>query len=864
MSKFNKFTAESKKSLIIAQDEAKANVSDIIKTSHILIGILGEGSSPAALLLKKFGVSLENIRRVLKSGLIPMDAEISDGKSELSIFSQEVIENSAKIAIDFSHSLVSTEHLLLAITRNEICEASIVLNSMRIKPGEIGQEIENMFQRINNTRKNAPFPSSMEALLSGLHGVLMGIGANQNFNDAHEHKGEFGGKMFPGGMQPGPPPKKNQSKTPALDYFTIDFVSEAKQGKMHPVIGRDKEISRLGNILSRKTKNNPVLVGEPGVGKTAIVEGLAQRIADEKVSGALFDKKVLSLSMASLVAGTKYRGEFEERFQRIIREIKENEDEIILFIDELHTVIGAGSAEGSLDAANMLKPELSRGKIQVIGATTTEEYKKHIERDKALERRFQMIIIEEPSVEDTVQMIKGAKKTFEDFHNLNISDKAVEAAVNLSKRYVFDRQLPDKAFDIMDEASAKKSSRFTGNIEKIRKCQIRLAKIVKNKEKAVSDQNYTKAAELREKEITINEEIGVLKKSKIPKGKRKTITEDDVSETISEITGVPIKKLAEKEIEKLKNLDLETKKKIVGQDEAVAAVSRAIRKSRVGISRPDRPIGSFIFLGPTGVGKTELVKVLAEEIYGDERSLIKIDMSEFSEKHTGSRLIGTTPGYVGYEEGGELTEKVRRKPYSIILLDEIEKAHPGIFNLLLQILEDGQLTDGKGRKVDFRNTIIVLTSNVGGQEFTQKAASIGFSLGEEKVRKIEGEFDSIKEKVVDELRENFKPELLNRLDHIVVFRPLKKEFIKEIVKMQFEELAIRLKEKKIDIKLDNKALDFLTKESYDPEFGARPVRRVLSEKIEDKITEGILEGKFKKGSEIKISMKGKKLSFLSK
>ena len=853
MSKFEKFTPEAKKALIIAQDESKAQNSPIISTSHILVGTLAIENSASSFILKKFGVSIENVRRVMKSGLIPQDTENSDGKSELSIFTQDVIEGSARVALKFQHPLVGTEHILFAMTQNEVCEASIILNAMRINPEEIKKEIEIIFQR-NAQNKGVSFPNSVEALLSGIQGVLMGIGSNTEFHDAHEHK-EGLNKMAP--PRNAKAPKKDHSKTPALDYFAVNLVEEALAGKLHPIIGREGEVDRLGNILSRKFKNNPVLIGEPGVGKTAIVEGLAQRIATEKINDSLIGKKVLSLSMSSIVAGTKYRGEFEERFQRILKEIRESDKEIILFIDELHTVIGAGSAEGSLDAANMLKPELSRGKIQVIGATTTEEYKKHIEKDKALERRFQMVMVEEPSEEDTIEMLEGAKSSFEDFHNLNIKKEAIVAAVKLSKRYVFDRQLPDKAFDLIDEAAAKKSSRATGNLEKIKKLQAKLSKIIKNKEVAVSGQNYTKAADLREEEIAVNEEIAKLKVAKIPKSKRKALKEDDILEVVSEITSIPLRRLAQKEIERLKKLEQTVKTSIVGQDEAISVVSKAIRKSRVGIGKPERPIGSFVFLGPTGVGKTEIVKVLAREVYGDEKALIKIDMSEFGERHTGSRLIGTTAGYIGYEEGGELTEKVRRKPYSIILLDEIEKAHPDVFNLLLQVLEDGQLTDGKGRKVDFRNTIIVMTSNIGGKEFTQKAASIGFSLGETKVREIEEEFDSIKEKVLEELKEEFKPELLNRLDHIVVFRPLTKDSIKKIVKLQFKELADRLMEREMKLVLEDSALSFLTRESYEPELGARPVRRIIAEKIEDKITNGILEGHFKRGDTIMVSKKAR-------
>ena len=681
----------------------------------------------------------------------------------------------------------------------------------------------------------------MEFFLNGLQGVLVGNNEKEQYKKTQKKDGK-------------------KTKTPALDYFTSDLVKEAVEGKLDPVIGRKKEIERIVSILCRKTKNNPVVIGEPGVGKTAIAEGLAQAIATDNVPEQLLNKKLLSLSMTSVIAGTKYRGEFEERVKQILDELKTAKNSI-LFIDEIHTVVGAGSAEGSLDAANILKPALSRGDIQVIGATTTSEYRKQIESDAALERRFQPILVDEPSKEEARQMLLGLKESFEDHHDLTITDDAIDAAITLSSRYINDRFLPDKSIDLIDEAASLKRVSTKGKSDTSKKLQKELNSIIKKKEEAVSRQDYEKAAELRNKEIELIKTIEEKRSMKVSKTKRKKVTEEDIAKVISTMTGVPVTKLVKTDMQKLQGIDARLKKRSIGQDEAVAAVSKAIKRSRAGFADENRPIGSFIFMGPTGVGKTELVRVLAEEVFSDKEALIKIDMSEFMERHTTSRLIGTTAGYVGYEDGGQLTEAVRRKPYSIILFDEIEKAHSEVFNLLLQILEDGVLTDSKGRKVDFKNTIVILTSNIGADKLTEKAAPIGFSEKNNELKAAEDEFDNTKKDILKDLKDNFKPEFLNRIDKVIVFKALKRGDIKEIVKLHVAMLQERLSVKKLTIEVSKSGLEYLADKGYDPKYGARPVRRAIQDLVEDPLTHKFLEGELEEGDEIKIDKKGDELTF---
>jgi len=861
---FNKFTKEAKQALIVAQEVAKKTGTSYVGTEHLLIGILSQKSSLGATILQNFGVTLENVNLVLKTvGRTQAVQRSSKTPGGLSGFAKKVIEDAIRNAHESSHMFVGTEHLLLSLVGQENTAATVILENMKISPQDIRQEILTTFERMkqgggagssgagtgtipNPANPNNPNQSvnPLEFFLNGLQGALQGNEQKQE-NNYESAK------------------KTGKSTTPALDYFTNDMVKEASEKKMDPVIGREMEIERCVAILLRKTKNNPVLIGEPGVGKTAIVEGLAQRIANEDVPEAMIDRRILSLSMASVVAGTKYRGEFEERIKTILEEAAEQPN-VILFIDELHTVIGAGSAEGSLDAANILKPALSRGKVQVIGATTTSEYRKHIEEDAALERRFQSVMAAEPNEEDTVAILKGLKESFEDHHNLIIHDDAIDAAVKLSKRYVNDRFLPDKAIDLIDEAAALKGMKTKPDNEKVKKLQKKLKAIIKKKEDAVINQNYEMAADLRQQELQLMDNIESEKRVKIPREMRGSIDSEDVARVIARMTGVPATKLVEEDITRLQNLESTLRAHVVGQDEALQKVSTAIRRSRTGISNAKRPIASFIFLGPTGVGKTELVKTIAREVYNDENALIKIDMSEFMERHNTSRLTGTTAGYVGYEDGGQLTEQVRRKPYSVILFDEIEKAHPDTFNLLLQILEDGMLTDGRGRKIDFTNTIIVMTSNIGAAKLTESAAPIGFQLANDQMKAALTTFEHKKEEVLKDLKKGFKPEFINRIDNIIVFKPLTHENIKLIVKIHIEELQKRIAEKHLKIELTDKGWHLLATLSTDPEYGARPVRRKVQQLIEDPLAQGILDGDFQEGDTIQIIKKGDEVKLKKK
>jgi len=840
--KFEKFTREAKQALIVAQEKAKDAKLNYIGTEHVLIGILSQSNSLGAAILNSFGVSMENIALVLKSvgrTVAKKQGGSGDKAGGLSGYAKKIIEDAIHCAHMHGHLYVGTEHLLYALASQKDTAALVILENMKISPEDVKSEILHAFEKAKEHPQQQQQPGTQQAVnpleffLSGLQGVI--AGQEQNQQEQYQQQGQ-----------------QQKSKTPALDYFTNDLVKQAREGKLDPIIGREGEIERMISILNRKTKNNPIIIGEPGVGKTAIVEGLAQAIVKEKVTDNMLDKRILSLNMATVVAGTKYRGEFEERLKQIIEETASCKN-VILFVDELHTVVGAGSAEGSLDAANILKPALSRGKVQVIGATTISEYAKHIEKDAALNRRFQTVMAPEPTNEETHEILEGLREPYEDHHNLIITDKALESAVTLSQRYINDKFLPDKAIDLIDEAASLKGITIEGNQTKTKKLLKDLNKIIKQKEQAVAKQNYEHAAELRARELEIMNKIEATKMNQIPRSKRPKITEDDIATVIARITGIPATKLVKLDIERLVGLDGVLKKRIVGQDEAITSVTKAIHRSRAGIADHDRPIGSFIFLGPTGVGKTELVKVLAQEFYNDPKALIKIDMSEFMERHNTSRLIGATAGYVGYEEGGQLTEAIRRKPYSIVLFDEIEKAHPDVFNLLLQILEDGVLTDAKGHQVDFRNCIIVMTSNIGAEKLTNQAASIGFSTADNELKEKQQEYDAMKEKVLDSLKERVRPEFLNRIDNIVVFNPLKHREIEEIVKLQVSYLQERLKEKKFKLTLTTKGADLLAKLSYQPEFGARPVRRKVQEVVEDQLAEGFLKGQFKAGDTIQIT-----------
>ncbi len=854
--RFEKFTKEAKQALIVAQEKARESKLNYVGTEHILIGILSQANSLGASILLNFGVSLENVFLVLKTvGRMNQSQGISQkGWGGLSGFAKKVIEGAVLSAHQFNHTYVGTEHLLYALVSQENTAATVILENMKVNPQDIREQIVQTFEKNRDLHKGQQVNEAgtqaamnpIEFFLSGLHGVLVGNMNQMNkeqYKDSFKHKDEKNEK------------EEKQSKTPALNYFTTDLVAECRKGKLSPVIGRSKEIDRVVGILCRKTKNNPVLIGEPGVGKTAIVEGLAHAIVSEQVPDVMLDKKILSLSMTSVVAGTKYRGEFEERIKQIIDEAASQQN-VLLFIDELHSVIGAGSAEGSLDAANILKPALSRGRVQVIGATTTNEYRKYIETDSALERRFQPVMVKEPSEEDTLKIMQGIRESFEEHHNLIIGDAALEASVTLSKRYINDRFLPDKAIDVLDEACSIRRIKGKGQADKLRKLQKELGKIIKSKEESVSNQDYEFAAELRNRELEILKQIEASKTVKIPRDQRESVDEEDIARVVANITGVPVTRLVKSDISRLMNLGDVLKKHIVGQNEAVEAVSRAIQRSRAGFAAANRPIGSFIFMGPTGVGKTELVKAIAREVYNDKDALIKIDMSEFMERHSTSRLVGTTAGYVGYDDGGQLTEAVRRKPYSVVLFDEIEKAHPDVFNLLLQIMEDGVLTDSKGRSVDFKNCIIVMTSNIGAKRLTERAAPIGFNLPSKEKEQAEQDYERIKDEVLVELKETFRPELLNRIDKVIVFRPLNNANIKEIVKLHIGYLQTRIVSKNLTLELTPSGLDLLAKVSYDPQYGARPVRRKIQELVEDVLTQKYLEGEFKDGDTIKISAEG--------
>jgi ATP-dependent Clp protease ATP-binding subunit ClpC len=840
MHPFDRFTPNAKLSLQIAEQEAKASQSAYIGTEHLLLGLLSIPKSLAFSIFTGAGVTLENVRILLKAAKTG-DIEGKHVKHGLSVFLHNVIEQAVVTAHKFRHANVGTEHLLYALVSTGKNAATLLLENMQVEPEDLKAHIEEMFGQISQFRQqNRNVEQSLEAFFHGLQGAIAGLQSNAPGSE-------------PEGLK-----KRRQdanSKTPALDYFTDDLVIKARENKIDPVIGRDTEIERLIHILNRKTKNNPVLIGEPGVGKTAIVEGLAQRIATGKVPDALRNKRVLVLNLGSVVAGTKYRGEFEQRFEDIIKEASQSEKQIILFIDEIHTIVGAGSAEGSLDAANILKPALSRSTIQVIGATTLDEYRT-IEKDRALERRLQPIQVEEPSLEDSVSILKGLKGAFEHFHHLEITDDAIEAAVNLSKRYITERYLPDKAIDVLDEAAAGKSLQQSQKVPELHEIETKLEALTSKQQEAVKEQKYHQALRLKQEQQDLKEKLDQMRAT--ADGLSRTpvsINADDIATIIARMTGVPVQKLLKPEQKRLANLEQILRGSVIGQDDAIKKVARAIRRSRVGISDAKRPIGSFLFLGPTGVGKTELVRTIAKEVFNREDALIKIDMSEFMERHNVSRLIGATAGYVGYEEGGQLTEQVRRKPYSVVLFDEVEKAHPEFFNLLLQILEDGVLTDGSGKQVDFRNTVIVMTSNIGADKLTQQAAKIGFKLDDE-AKNEESEYEAKCEEVVKELKEHLRPEFINRIDHIIVFNALNQTHIRKIVRLHLDELEQRMKVQGYTIEVDTKAVNVLAKLGFDPEYGARPVRRAVQEKIEDEIAEHILKGIFHPGDTIRIVKKG--------
>ncbi len=815
LNQFDRFSENAKLVLVNAQEIARASLSDSVDSDHLLLGMLLVKKSVAAEMLQSMGVDYEKAKT--NADLLKDLATISR-LGGLSEDAQRILELAIGTASQKKSPYVGTEHLLSAMVILPNSKAGRIIQASHVDLGTLRNELENYYANPRNEE-------------------------------------QLGGEVPPEMLFSSVGPRKfdKNSKTPVLDGFATDLTKMAKDDRLDPVIGREKEISRVISILNRRTKNNPVLIGEPGVGKTAIVEGLAQRIADESVPELLLSKNIMMLDLASVIAGTKYRGEFEERLKKIIEELKANDD-IILFIDELHTIVGAGAAEGAIDAANIFKPALSRGEIQVVGATTLDEYRKYIEKDAALERRFQPVIVPEPTLEETIQVLKGIRPKYEEYHRVKITDAAIDAAAKLSKRYISDRFLPDKAIDLIDEASSLLKVKKGSVSKNIRNLERNIKEIRNQKEQAVIDQKYAEAAELKQKEDLLAIEMGKVRKKEGLTDNGLAIDEESIAEVIAIATGIPVTRLIEKEQISLLKLEDNLKKRVIGQDAAIKEIASAVRRSRTGISDEKRPIGSFIFLGPTGVGKTELAKVLAQQMFGDVDALVKIDMSEFMEKHNVSRLVGAPAGYIGYEEGGQLTEIIRRKPYAVVLFDEIEKAHPDVFNILLQILEDGYLTDAKGLKVDFRNTVIIMTSNVGATDFGH-TKEIGFTLeaGKKKMEKLQKD---IEEKVTGDLKKKFRPEFLNRIDKVIVFRALSRDDVKKIVNLQLTEVVARLAGQKIKLTLTEQAKALLVEKGYDVENGARPLRRVIQNEIEDPLANGILTGDFRQGDHVTVIKEG--------
>ncbi len=794
---FGRFTERAQKVLALAQEEAIRLSHNNIGTEHILLGLVREGEGIAAKALYALGLGSEKIQKEVEN-LIGRGQEASQ-TIHYTPRAKKVIELSMDEARKLGHSYVGTEHILLGLIREGEGVAARVLNNLGVS--------------LNKARQQ----------------VLQLLGSNES-----------------GGHQGGATANAN---TPTLDSLARDLTAIAREGSLDPVIGRSKEIQRVIEVLSRRTKNNPVLIGEPGVGKTAIAEGLAQQIVNNEVPEILRDKRVMTLDMGTVVAGTKYRGEFEDRLKKVMDEIRQAGN-IILFIDELHTLIGAGGAEGAIDASNILKPSLARGELQCIGATTLDEYRKYIEKDAALERRFQPIRVDEPTADESILILKGLRDRYEAHHRVSITDEAIEAAVSLSDRYIPDRFLPDKAIDLIDEAGSKVRLRSYTTPPNLKELEVKLEVVRKEKDAAVQSQEFEKAASLRDSEQRLREQLEETKKTwKEKQGQENSeVTVEDIATVVANWTGIPVSKLAQTETDKLLKLEEIIHSRVIGQEEAVIAVSKAVRRARAGLKDPKRPIGSFVFLGPTGVGKTELARALAEAMFGDEDAMIRIDMSEYMEKHSTSRLVGSPPGYVGYEEGGQLTEKVRRKPYSVILLDEIEKAHPDVFNILLQVLEDGRLTDSKGRTVDFRNTVLIMTSNVGA-EALKRNKYVGFNIQDGAQ-----DYKDMKGKVMEELKKAFRPEFLNRIDEIIVFHALERAQLKQIVSLLSEQLIKRLKEQHIQLELTDAAKDKISDEGYDPEYGARPLRRAIQKHIEDRLSEELLKGTVLTGHNILIDV----------
>ena len=806
-SRFEKFSERARRALTRAQEEAQRFGHNYIDTEHILLGLVGEEDSVAGRVLANLGVMPNKVRAAVEF-VVGRGERTAVGEVGLTPRAKRVIELAVDEARRLNHSYIGTEHLLLGLLREREGAAVGVLESFGVTFDKAQAEINNLLsQGISQSRAVA----------------------------------------------------RSTTRTPILDQLGIDLTAAARAGKLDPIVNRNNEIERVVQILSRRRKNNPALIGEPGVGKTAIVEGLAHRIVSGEVPDTLQGKRLVTLDIGLLVAGTKYRGEFEERLKKVIDEIK-NSGNCVIFVDELHTIVGAGAAEGAVDASNILKPSLARGELQCIGATTLDDYRKYVEKDAALERRFQPVTVAEPTVEETVEILRGIKSRYEEHHRLTISDDALKAAASLAARYIPDRFLPDKAIDLMDEAASR--VRIRRGVVPIGLTEARraLEAVRKDKEAAISAKEYEYAAELRDREVQLMEKISTMEQKwqAEQEQEKPVVTEEDIAEVVSMWTGVPVVRLTVDETSRLLQMEEALHRRIIGQDEAIGIVSKAVRRARAGLKGTRRPIGNFIFLGPTGVGKTELVRALAEFMFGSEDAMIRLDMSEFMERHTVARLVGAPPGYVGYEEGGQLTEAVRRKPYCVILLDEIEKAHPDVFNILLQIFDDGHLTDAKGRRVDFRNSIIVMTSNVGAKHI-RSGVTIGFASRSDEEKHRQTEHEKMKEKVLAELKNTFLPEFLNRIDGVVVFHSLSKEQIRQIVDLMLSEVSNSLVHKGMKLEVTDAAKDFLSEKGYDPTFGARPLRRVIQNEVEDRLSEALLRGEFRSGDTLVVDYDGGKI-----
>ena len=809
--RFDKFTERARRVLTLAQEEAQRFNHNYIGTEHLLLGLVREGDGVAAKVLSNLGVELGKVRSAVEFIIGRGDRAVL-GEIGLTPRAKKVIELAVDEARRLNHHYIGTEHLLLGLVREGEGIAAGVLESL-------GVNLERV--RAETTR-----------ILSQSGPATAGAGAGASSGSG----------------------SRSATRTPTIDQLGFDLTAAARAGTLDPVIGRSKEIQRVVQILSRRTKNNPVLIGEPGVGKTAVVEGLAQHIASGDVPETLQGKRLLTLDIGSLVAGTKYRGEFEERLKKVVEEIK-GAGNCVLFIDELHMLVGAGAAEGAVDAANILKPSLARGELQTIGATTLDDYRKHIERDAALERRFQPIVVEEPSIEETIEILRGIKDRYEEHHKLEITDEALVAAAEMSARYISDRALPDKAIDLIDESASRVRIRRSYTPPSLKEATVGLEGIRKEKEQAINQQQYEYAADLRDRELKLTQRIAELEEDLDQQRERDStdVLAEDIAEVVSMWTGIPLVQIATEESERLLRMEEDLHERIVGQEEPIVALAKAVRRARAGLKDPRRPIGVFMFLGPTGVGKTELARALADFMFGSDDNMVRLDMSEFMERHTVARLVGAPPGYVGYDDGGQLTDTVRRKSYCLILLDEIEKAHPEVFNMLLQVFDDGHLTDAKGRRVDFRNTIIIMTSNV-GSDLIRRESAIGFSTINDEDQSEKQRYEKMKDKVLQEMKRVFRPEFLNRVDTTLVFHPLSRAHIRSIVDMMLKEVDSRIQEKQVDLDVTEAARDWLGEKGYDPIFGARPLRRVIQERLEDSLSEALLRGDFEAGDTIRVDL----------